>query len=63
MINEFAPASKEFHQATAMLHARKIRELYSAERKQESRRAVLRHLRLSLTQPVAAELSNVKNER
>ncbi|MDT4875472.1 hypothetical protein FQZ97_1108430 [compost metagenome] len=46
--------SKEAHQALAMLHARAIAQLYSESKKQESRRAVCQHLRLSLAQPVAA---------
>lgn len=45
--------SKEAHQALAMLHARAIRNLYSEAKKQESRRAVCQHLRLSLAPPAA----------
>lgn len=46
--------SKEAHQALAMLHARAIRNLYSETKKQESRRAVCQHLRLSLARPPVA---------
>lgn len=50
----FEVLSKEAHQALAMLHAWAIRSMYSEAKKQESRRAVCQHLRLSLAQPVAA---------
>lgn len=53
--------SREAHQALAMLHAKAIRTLYSEEKKQESRRALLGHLRLSLAQPVAAGKSAFNN--
>lgn len=46
--------SREGHQALAMLHARAIRDMYSEAKKQESRRAVCQHLRLSLCPSVAA---------
>ncbi|WP_330113942.1 hypothetical protein SA496_14305 [Pseudomonas sp. JS3066] len=46
--------SKEAHQALAMLHARAIRGLYSEAKKQESRRLVCQHLRLSLAHPPVA---------
>lgn len=54
--------SREGHQALAMLHARAIRDMYSEAKKQESRRAVCQHLRLSLAQPAATGKSVFNNQ-